>query len=190
MSLGCSGGKSSSSRGGLGSAGAPREPPQPFGCPSRVLAGSGISKPSFIPWIYFHTAWWGWFQSWRSELGGSQMMEEGSTTLYKIVSIPVSFMFLAKATAYNNIWPWKLNCFQPRSLWERWWLLSSPVSCVEKPSPKDSQPILSFSFPFNHSHPFLFISKFVFLTWFSLFLLVLYFPKKAWAWASKKTLKN
>lgn len=122
--------------------------------PQQGPAGSGsISKPSFLPWIYFHTCLERVVPELKEQTGwiSARLMDEGSATLYKIISISILFMFLTKATAYNNIWPWKLNCFQPRSLWERWWLHSSPVSCVEKPSPKNSQAILSFSFPFNHS---------------------------------------
>lgn len=96
-------------------------------------------------------AWWAWSQCWRSKSGGTQPAWQENTSLFKIITILISFILLAKATAYNNIWPWKLNYFQPRSLWERWWLHPSPVSRLEKCSPKDSQPILSFSFPFNHS---------------------------------------
>lgn len=52
----------------------------------------------------------------------------GLYTLYRIITIPISFVLLAKVTVYNHVWPWESNYFQPRSLWERWWLHSSPVS--------------------------------------------------------------
>lgn len=117
---------------------------EPTGCPHSPLSGPlcwyqpstgsclGLgpsANPPLPPGFISIPACWGCFQSWRIKLGGSQ------PDWWKN---PHSFVLLAKAMAYNNVWPWKLNYFQPRSLWKRWWLHSSPVSHVEKPSPKKS----------------------------------------------------
>lgn len=164
MSLGCFAGKSSSkcgSKGGLGSSGSPpRAPSALCQCP---CAGAKPQQGPGWGWVNQQTLLYALdlFPYLPGEGGPrvegadrvdlSQTDGRGEHPLHKIITVPISFILLAKTTAYNNIWPWKLNYVQPRSLWERWWLHPSLLSRLEKPSPKDPQPILSFSFPFNHS---------------------------------------